>query len=79
MGSIMQEDVRAMQRRETATLEFVKRCPVNCWMNCTVNPAMRKRPWIPAWWVVRARVFGASKRSEVPDPTPHRSLPLTPV
>jgi MoaA/NifB/PqqE/SkfB family radical SAM enzyme len=78
MGSILQDDVRAMQRREAATLEFVQRCPVNCWMNCTVNPAMRKRPWVPAWWVVRARLFGAGKRGEVPAPSPRRiPIPLT--
>jgi MoaA/NifB/PqqE/SkfB family radical SAM enzyme len=77
MGSIQQEDVRTMQRRETATLAFVKQCPVNCWMNCTVNPAMRKRPWVPAWWVLRARIFGLGKRSEMPSrSSPRAGLPI---
>lgn len=77
MGSILKEDVRTMQARETATLAFVKQCPVNCWMNCTVNPAMRKRPWVPAWWVLRARVCSERARGAKCRTSARQKPPLT--
>jgi MoaA/NifB/PqqE/SkfB family radical SAM enzyme len=81
MGSILEDDFETIQRRETATLDLVKHCPVDCWMSCTVAPAMRKRPWVPSWWIVLARFFGWGKRRRLPDsqvpPRPAVRVPVT--
>jgi hypothetical protein len=76
MGSLTEQTFRSMQRAEPQLLRFVERCPVNCWMNCTVHPAMRRRPWVPAWWVLRARLFGVStepRQAHGSDPAPDGS------
>jgi MoaA/NifB/PqqE/SkfB family radical SAM enzyme len=52
MGNIMQESYEDMVARSEAILEEVDRCGVQCWMSCTVAPAMRARPLGPALWVL---------------------------
>ena len=34
----------------------VASCTRNCWMTGTAVPAMRRRPWVPALWVARAKL-----------------------
>lgn len=36
----------------------VKNCSKNCWMIGSVAPAMQKRIWVPAWWVLRHKLSG---------------------
>jgi MoaA/NifB/PqqE/SkfB family radical SAM enzyme len=67
MGSLLADDYDTILSRSEETLEVVRHCPVDCWMSCTVAPAMRKSPWIPAWWIVGAKVFGRSKTPKLPD------------
>ena len=31
---------------------FNKSCPYPCWMICTVLPYLKKRPFIPLWWIL---------------------------
>lgn len=34
----------------------VAQCDRNCWMTGTAVPAMRRRPWIPAFWVLKNKL-----------------------
>ncbi|MDR0979385.1 MAG: radical SAM protein [Lachnospiraceae bacterium] len=36
----------------------VKKCDRNCWMIGSVSPAMKKRIWIPAMWVLKHKIKG---------------------
>ncbi len=36
-----------------AAREKVRQCRRYCWMTGTAVPAMRKKPWVPLWWVLR--------------------------
>ena len=33
-------------------------CDANCWMIGSVSPAMKKRVWVPALWILKAKVTG---------------------
>ena len=35
----------------------VKHCDRKCWMIGSVAPAMQKRIWIPAWWIIKHKLF----------------------
>jgi MoaA/NifB/PqqE/SkfB family radical SAM enzyme len=61
MGSLHEADYETILARSEDTLRVVRNCPVNCWMSCTVAPAMRRAPWVPARWIVGAKFFGAGK------------------
>ncbi|HYH05070.1 MAG TPA: SPASM domain-containing protein, partial [Bacillota bacterium] len=37
----------------------VKKCTKNCWMIGSAAPAMARRIWIPAWWVLRHKLAGS--------------------
>ena len=32
---------------------FCKKCKINCWSICNVQSEIKKKLWIPAWWLVR--------------------------
>ncbi len=34
----------------------VKSCPKQCWMIGSASPAMKKRVWVPAMWVVKNKL-----------------------
>lgn len=42
----------------------VKNCEKNCWMIGSVAPAMKKRIWIPAIWVVHHKIKGSYSLKE---------------
>ncbi|MDO4549000.1 MAG: radical SAM protein [Clostridia bacterium] len=47
-----------------AVREHVKHCDRNCWMIGSVSPAMHKRIWVPAMWVMRHKLTGFRFREE---------------
>ncbi len=57
MGNILEESYEEMVARSEAMFEEVDRCGIQCWMSCTVAPAMRKRPLGPALWVISRRLY----------------------
>ncbi len=36
--------------------EKVRGCQRNCWMTGTAVPAMRRTPWVPAWWILKNKL-----------------------
>lgn len=38
-----------------------KKCDKNCWMIGSASPAMHKYIWIPAWWVIKHKIFKGGK------------------
>ncbi|MBV7271530.1 radical SAM protein [Clostridium sp. PL3] len=40
-----------------------KNCERNCWMIGSVSPAMHRYIWVPAWWVIKHKLFKGSKYS----------------
>ena len=43
-------------RRAAAVRAMVKNCRKNCWMVGSASPAMKKRVWVPALWVVKNKI-----------------------
>ena len=39
----------------------VRDCQKNCWMIGSVSPAMKKRIWVPAWWIIKHKLFMGNK------------------
>ncbi len=39
----------------------VRHCDRNCWMIGSASPAMHKYIWVPAWWVIRHKIFMGGK------------------
>lgn len=35
----------------------VKHCDRNCWMIGSASPAMHKRIWVPAWWIIKHKLL----------------------
>ncbi|KPJ61372.1 MAG: hypothetical protein AMJ46_01360 [Latescibacteria bacterium DG_63] len=56
MGNILVESYEEMVARSERIFEEVDRCGVQCWMSCTVAPAMRRRPLGPALWVAKHKL-----------------------
>ncbi|UCF79361.1 MAG: radical SAM protein [Candidatus Eiseniibacteriota bacterium] len=52
MGNILEESYEEMVARCEGMFEKIDRCGVQCWMSCTVAPAMRRRPLGSILWVV---------------------------
>ncbi len=67
MGNILEESYEAMYAKSADILQDVKTCSVDCWMSCTVAPAMRRAPWVPGWWVAMAKFLGLGKRAKLAD------------
>jgi MoaA/NifB/PqqE/SkfB family radical SAM enzyme len=44
--------------------ELVKKCKKNCWMVGSVAPAMKKKIWVPAIWVIKHKLKGGYSLSE---------------
>jgi hypothetical protein len=45
-------------------LDDVKGCKIQCWMSCTVAPGMKANPIVPASWIVKRWLAGATPRRE---------------
>jgi len=58
MGDLKTSDFDQIWNSEQARLirERVKNCSRNCWMTGTAVPAMRKKVWIPLYWVLDNKV-----------------------
>ena len=39
-----------------AVRQKVRQCRRNCWMTGTAVPAMRRKPWVPLWWVLNSKL-----------------------
>lgn len=62
MGNIRDGSFAELRRRTADSVrEAVASCPHQCWMVCTVSPAMRRRPWGPALWIAGAKLFGIDR------------------
>jgi MoaA/NifB/PqqE/SkfB family radical SAM enzyme len=55
MGNLKESDFSEIWNSQRADLirEKVKNCNKNCWMTGTAVPAMRRKIWIPIFWVLR--------------------------
>ena len=56
MGNILEKTYEEMAAGSDALFRQVDGCGVNCWMSCTVAPAMRQRPAVPALWVASRKL-----------------------
>jgi MoaA/NifB/PqqE/SkfB family radical SAM enzyme len=58
MGNLKEQTFREIWNSERADeiRKRVKNCSKNCWMIGSASPAMKKRMWIPAKWVLRNKL-----------------------
>ncbi len=58
MGNLKKSDFDEIWNSQQANLirEKVKNCNKNCWMTGTAVPAMRRKVWIPAYWVLNNKI-----------------------
>lgn len=54
-------------------LDDVRSCPIQCWMSCTVAPGMKANPLVPAKWIVKRWLSGATPRGGEPGTAPRRA------
>jgi MoaA/NifB/PqqE/SkfB family radical SAM enzyme len=65
MGNLREQDWNTLWNSDQAqkVRECTKHCDRNCWMIGSVSPAMHKYIWVPAWWVIKHKIFGGGKYS----------------
>ncbi|MBN1504765.1 MAG: SPASM domain-containing protein, partial [Candidatus Eisenbacteria bacterium] len=56
MGNILEKTYDEMAAESAELFRQVDGCREGCWMSCTVAPAMRKRPMIPAMWIASQKL-----------------------
>ena len=63
MGNLREQDWNTLWNSDQAqkVRECTKHCDRNCWMIGSVSPAMHKYIWVPAWWVIKHKIFGGGK------------------
>ena len=63
MGNLREQDWNTLWNSDQAqkVRECTKHCDRNCWMIGSVSPAMHKYIWVPAWWVIKHKVFKGGK------------------
>lgn len=63
MGNLHRQSWEELWNSKQADLvrEQVKKCDRNCWMIGSASPAMHKYVWVPAWWVIRHKLFMGSE------------------
>jgi MoaA/NifB/PqqE/SkfB family radical SAM enzyme len=63
MGNLREQswDVLWHSERAEAVRKEICHCDRNCWMIGSASPAMHKYIWVPAWWVLKYKVFKAGK------------------
>ena len=63
MGNLREQDWDTLWNSDQAqkVRECTKHCDRNCWMIGSVSPAMHKYIWVPAWWVIKHKVFKGGK------------------
>ena len=54
-------------RQAEEARQRVRACRRHCWMTGSAVPAMRRRPWVPLWWVLRnkARLYAGREVAEL--------------
>ena len=59
MGNLREQDWNTLWNSDQAqkVRECTKHCDRNCWMIGSVSPAMHKYIWVPAWWVIKHKIF----------------------
>ena len=65
MGNLREQDWNTLWNSDQAqkVRECTKHCDRNCWMIGSVSPAMHKYIWVPAWWVIKHKIFKGGKYS----------------
>jgi len=59
MGNVREGSFAELRQRTLDEVgAAVSDCPHQCWMVCTVSPAMRRRPLKPLAWILGAKLFG---------------------
>lgn len=63
MGNLREQSWDALwhSERADAVRKEICHCDCNCWMIGSASPAMHKYIWVPAWWVLKHKVFKAGK------------------
>ena len=64
IGNLADKPYTELVTEARATLDYVRSCPVQCWMVCTAAPAMRRDIKTPASWVLRRKLFGRGDAGE---------------
>ena len=59
MGNLRAQDWDTLWNSEQAqkVRECTRHCDRNCWMIGSVSPAMHRYIWVPAWWVIKHKIF----------------------
>ena len=59
MGNLTRESFAQIWTGEKArrVRSMVRNCEKNCWMIGSVSPAIKKRIWIPIWWILRQKLI----------------------
>ncbi len=58
IGNLGDRSYADLVRAAGQTLEYVRHCPIQCWMVCTAAPAMRRDIKAPASWILRRKLLG---------------------
>ncbi|MGE5627283.1 MAG: radical SAM/SPASM domain-containing protein [Solirubrobacterales bacterium] len=60
MGNLHEKSWEEIWNSEQAdnVRRSVKNCKKNCWMIGSVSPAMKRRIWVPGWWVLMHKLKG---------------------
>jgi MoaA/NifB/PqqE/SkfB family radical SAM enzyme len=56
------EEIEASQEAP-GVIDDVRKCSIQCWMSCTVAPGMKANPLVPAAWIAKRWLAGATPRS----------------
>jgi len=58
MGNLKHQNFDQIWKSQRADeiREWVKKCPKECWMVGSVSPAMKKRVWVPAFWIIKNKL-----------------------
>lgn len=62
IGNLKEKSYDELIRGAQETLDYVRRCPIQCWMVCTAAPAMRRDKKVPAAWILRRKLFGKREK-----------------
>lgn len=59
MGNLREQSWEELWNSQQAkkVRECTKKCDRNCWMIGSASPAMHKYIWVPAWWVIKHKLF----------------------
>lgn len=69
MGNLHEQDFQEIWTgpRADEVRTRVKSCNKECWMIGSASPAMKKRPWVPALWILRGKLAQRKRRGRTAD------------